>query len=92
MVRVRKVPERTCLGCRKVQGKRQMLRLVRTPDGQVVWDPSGRRAGRGAYVCPETQCVEVALRPRVLERALRTTVGPEEVARLRQEVMTWLEG
>ncbi|HYM70897.1 MAG TPA: YlxR family protein [bacterium] len=62
MPRVRKVPQRQCVACGRTRGKRDLVRVVRTPTGDVHVDATGRLAGRGAYVCPEADCVERAVR------------------------------
>ncbi len=80
----RHIPWRTCLACRTRGDKRNLIRLVRTPDGQVEVDPTGRRPGRGAYLCPDRACWEQALKRRALNRALRTVLTAEEADRLRQ--------
>jgi len=64
------IPQRTCVGCREVQGKRQLVRIVRTPDGRVEIDPTGKRAGRGAYLHERRTCWNQALRGR-LSHALK---------------------
>lgn len=69
--RPRHVPQRTCIACRKVDAKRGLQRLVRLPDGHVAVDPTGKRAGRGAYLCAERGCWETALKRRAVERALK---------------------
>jgi hypothetical protein len=71
------IPQRTCVGCREVHGKRQLTRVVRTPDGHVVIDPTGKRAGRGAYVHERRECWEEALRGR-LAHALKIERLPDE--------------
>lgn len=76
------VPQRTCVGCRQVQGKRALIRVVRTSDQGVVIDPTGKRAGRGAYVCADQVCWDAALKGR-LEHALNTTLTPAEREALR---------
>jgi uncharacterized protein len=58
---VKKAPSRTCLGCRRARPKGALVRLTRRPDGTVVVDPGARAAGRGAYVCPNTECLERGL-------------------------------
>lgn len=68
--RVRRVPQRTCVGCGEVHGKRELLRIVRTPQGELALDPTGKRNGRGAYVHRDEACWQRALGPR-LARALR---------------------
>lgn len=75
-LRPKHVPQRTCIACRQVGGKRGLVRLVRTEHGAVV-DPSGKQAGRGAYLHPERRCWEVALKGYRIEQALRTKLSPE---------------
>ena len=93
----RRVPLRTCGACRTTGGKRGLLRLVRlphpkpTPEGdvtpaQVVLDPTGKKSGRGAYVCATETCVENALKRKQFERSLKTALEPETIAQLRQAV------
>lgn len=74
----RRVPQRTCVGCRTVRPKRELVRVVRTPDKEVTVDPTGKTAGRGAYVCPDKGCLESAYKGKRLERALQHAV-PEDV-------------
>jgi predicted RNA-binding protein YlxR (DUF448 family) len=69
--RPKHVPQRTCIACRKVDAKRGLRRLVREQDNRVAIDPTGKRAGRGAYLCAERGCWEVALKRAVIERALK---------------------
>jgi uncharacterized protein len=73
----RRVPQRTCVGCRTAHGKRGLIRVVRTPEGEVVVDPTGKRNGRGAYVHASRECLELALRRGGLERGLKVTLAPE---------------
>jgi uncharacterized protein len=81
--RVKHVPQRTCVGCRTVQAKRQLVRLVRTAEGQVVVDPSGKADGRGAYLHNRRSCWETALDHGDLERALKVTLTEAAQADLR---------
>lgn len=76
-------PARTCIGCREVDDKVRLLRLVRAGDGSVELDGSAAVSGRGAYVHPAKGCIEVATRKGALARALRTGIGPDELGRLR---------
>src|SRR5689334_14358888 len=78
----RHVPERTCVGCRSNRPKREMVRVVRGADGKVAVDPSGKRSGRGAYVCREPRCWQNALRQHALERALKAELAADDRARL----------
>jgi uncharacterized protein len=90
--RPKHVPQRTCIACRRSDAKRTLLRLVRDADGRVAVDPTGKRAGRGAYLCQDTACWEQALKRHALERALRVdTLQPEDRAALEQ-VMVNLVG
>jgi len=83
--RPKHVPVRTCVACRRTDAKRGLFRLVRDADGRVAVDPSGKRAGRGAYLCHDPACWEQALKRRGLERALRIeTVQPEDRTALEQ--------
>ncbi len=70
-MRRKHIPQRTCIGCRAVSGKRQMVRLVRTSESTVEIDETGKRPGRGAYLCARRSCWETALQKRRLEQALR---------------------
>jgi predicted RNA-binding protein YlxR (DUF448 family) len=85
-VAVRHEPTRTCVGCRQKGAKRDLLRVVRAPDGAVRIDPSGRSAGRGAYVHRDRTCAEAALKRGSLARALRTGLDADGAARLRAEM------
>ena len=77
---------RMCVGCRAMKEKRSLVRVVRTEDGTAKVDPTGRMNGRGAYVCPDAECLRKAVRSRALDRALEVTISPEEMERLSAEV------
>ncbi|MEA3377439.1 MAG: YlxR family protein [Chloroflexota bacterium] len=83
-MRRKRIPQRTCVGCRTVRPKRELVRIVRTPEGCVTVDETGKRSGRGAYLCPEPSCWERALSKGQLSRALRTNLTEEVRARLRE--------
>lgn len=83
VLRPRRVPVRTCVGCRVSEGKRGLVRVVRTPEGRVVVDPAGKANGRGAYVHGERSCWEKALRGGRIGHALRTTPALEDIEALR---------
>lgn len=68
----RRVPNRSCVACRTVRPKRDLLRVVRTPSGDISIDPGGRAAGRGAYVCRAAECIDNAIKKGALSRALNT--------------------
>ena len=77
------VPYRTCVACRTPRPKRDLIRVVRTPDGQVVVDERGKENGRGAYLCAQRACWTEALKRQHLSRALRADLSPETVDGLR---------
>ena len=77
MQKPRKIPQRQCVGCREMKEKKALLRIVRTPEGQILLDGTGKKSGRGAYVCPNAGCIEKAFQSKSLERALQVKVSPE---------------
>jgi predicted RNA-binding protein YlxR (DUF448 family) len=81
--RVKHVPQRTCVGCREVNAKRQLVRLVRSATGHIDVDPSGKAAGRGAYLHDRRACWVHALERRTLDQALRLTITDADRDRLR---------
>ena len=80
--RPRKVPQRTCIACRTPRPKRELVRVVRTLDGTVEVDPTGKKNGRGAYLCRQRPCWDVGLKRGSLERALKQAVPAESRAAL----------
>jgi predicted RNA-binding protein YlxR (DUF448 family) len=86
---VKHIPHRTCVACRQVGQKRGLVRLVRTPSGEVVIDISGKKAGRGAYLCMTRQCWETGLIGGKVERSLKVNLSQErkdELMKLREEL------
>ena len=77
MQKVKKIPQRQCVGCRTKRDKRDLLRIVKTPEGEIVLDATGKKSGRGAYVCPDPACLKKARKNRSLERAFDTAIPPE---------------
>ena len=80
----KKVPLRQCLGCREMKPKKELMRVVRSPEGIVSLDFKGKSPGRGAYVCPNGECLKKAVKSKALERALETTI-PEDIYSLLNE-------
>lgn len=74
----RRPPQRTCVACRQIKAKRELVRLVRTPEGNIELDATGKKNGRGAYVCPTRDCWEKALAGKQLERTLKSPVSPRD--------------
>ena len=82
--RPRHVPQRTCVACRRTSAKRELVRIVRTPEGSVEVDPTGKRSGRGAYLCPTPDCWRLAVQKGRLDRALKTSVSARDKEALLQ--------
>ena len=74
----KKIPMRQCLGCREMKPKKELIRVVRSPEGEISLDFKGKANGRGAYVCPDPACLKKAIKARALERALETSI-PQEI-------------
>ena len=83
---MKKIPMRQCIGCREMKEKRQLIRVVRSPEGEVQVDRKGKMNGRGAYLCPNVQCLRKAIKSRALERGLETAI-PAEVYELLEKQM-----
>ncbi len=82
----KKVPLRMCVGCREMRPKKELIRIARSPEGEVHADPTGKAPGRGAYVCRSAECLARAQKIRALERALEHKVEPEVFERLLTEI------
>ena len=82
----KKIPMRMCVGCRQMRPKKELLRIVRTPENEIRLDRTGKVSGRGAYICPAAECLEKAQKIRALERALEHKVEPEVFLRLKEEI------
>ena len=89
---VKKIPMRQCLGCREMKPKRELLRVVRSPEGEVSLDTRGKKPGRGAYVCPNADCLKKAINTRALSRALETEIPEEVMQRLAAELEEGKDG
>ena len=82
----KKIPQRQCMGCRGRKAKRELIRVVRTPEGAVRLDFGGKMNGRGAYLCPDPECLKKAIRAKALERSLEVSIPEEVVAQLEKEM------
>lgn len=74
----KKIPQRQCLGCREMKAKRELIRVVRSPEGEISLDFHGKKPGRGAYLCPDAQCLKRIRKSKALERAFSLPI-PNEV-------------
>ena len=82
----KKIPQRQCMGCRERKEKRQMIRVVRTPEGGVNLDFGGKMNGRGAYICPSPECLKKVQKSKALDRSLEVTIPAEVYERLAREM------
>ena len=78
MQKVKKIPQRQCVGCRTMKDKKALIRVVRTPEGQIMLDATGKKSGRGAYLCMDMACLKKARKSRALERAFSLEI-PDDV-------------
>ena len=88
----KKIPQRQCMGCRERMAKRDLIRIVRQPDGNVSLDFSGKMNGRGAYLCPKPECLKKAQRSKALERSLEVSIPEEVYDRLTKEMEGTVNG
>lgn len=88
MTRVRKIPQRMCVGCHEMRSKKELVRIVRTPQGEILVDPTGKKSGRGAYICPSLDCLSKALKNKGIEKALNQPIGPEVISTLQERLLS----
>ena len=88
----KKIPQRQCMGCRERRSKREMIRVVRSPEGDVSLDFGGKKNGRGAYLCPNMECLKKAIRSKSLDRSLEVTIPEEVYDRLAKEMEAGANG
>lgn len=82
----KKIPMRQCLGCREMKPKRELIRAVRSPEGEISLDFKGKLHGRGAYLCPDPECLKKAVKAKALERAFSSQI-PDEIYEQLQKQM-----
>ena len=81
-MKVKKIPQRRCVGCNNMKDKKELIRVVRSAEGEVSIDKVGKKPGRGAYVCPTSECITKAVKEKRLEKALDVTIGTEVYEKL----------
>ncbi len=86
MARTRRFPQRMCVGCREMKNKKELIRVVRSPEGDINLDLTGKKAGRGAYICPNLECFNQAVKGKRLQKALEHDIPAEILAIIRKEV------
>lgn len=85
-MKVKKIPLRMCTGCMEMKPKKELIRVVKSPEGEVSVDLTGKKSGRGAYVCKNTECLEKAFKAKRLSRNLDVVINEEIYNRLRNEI------
>ncbi len=84
----KKIPLRQCVGCGEMKSKKEMTRIIKTPEDEILMDATGKKNGRGAYICKSTSCLEKARKSRGLERSLKSAISPEIYESLQKELET----
>ncbi len=84
---VKKIPQRQCMGCGEIKNKKDLIRVIRTGEDEILIDATGKKNGRGAYICPSAECLKKAIKSKGLERSLKTTVPDEIYQQLEKELI-----
>ncbi len=85
-LKTRKIPQRMCLGCQESHPKKELIRIVRSPEGEYSVDTTGKKPGRGAYICPKQECFDKARKSRGLERSFKNAIDPAVYEALAQQL------
>ncbi len=86
MPKDRKLPQRMCVGCRVMKNKKELIRVVRTPEGSVDLDTTGKKSGRGAYICADPECLNLAVKGKRLQKALQHEIGEDVLNLIRGQL------
>ena len=87
---MKKVPMRKCVGCQEMKSKKELIRVVRTEEGEFLLDATGKKNGRGAYICPDMDCLKKAIKSKGLERSFKQSI-PKEVYETLEKEMSQLD-
>ena len=82
----KKIPMRQCVGCREMKSKRELIRVIKTSENEILVDATGKKNGRGAYICPSRECLDKAVKNKGLERSFKTAVPKEIYEDFEQEM------
>lgn len=82
----KKIPMRQCVGCSEMKSKKELIRIIKTPEEEVVLDTTGKKNGRGAYICPQPECLKKACKSKGLERSLKVAIPVEVYEKLEKEM------
>ncbi len=83
----KKIPLRMCIGCQEMKAKKDLVRIVRTVEDKFEIDPTGKKSGRGAYICPQVHCLEKAIKGKSLERAFKQPISKDIYELLKQSMV-----
>ena len=86
LLKPKKIPQRQCVGCRTMKNKKDLIRVVKSPEGEISLDFTGKKSGRGAYVCPSADCLARARKSKALERAFETAIPAEAYEALQAQM------
>lgn len=84
-MKIKHQPQRSCIACRQKMNKKELIRIIRTPEGKVLVDPTGKSNGRGAYVCQQEKCWERGVSQYALSKALKVSISADQIDRLKQD-------
>ena len=82
----KKIPQRQCIGCGQMKDKKELIRILKTQDGSIVIDATGKRNGRGAYICPDEECLQKAFKTKGLERSFKMAIDQSIYDELKKEL------
>ncbi len=83
---VRKQPQRKCIGCGQMKEKRDLIRIIKTPEDEIILDTTGKKNGRGAYICPDVQCLQKVIKTKGLDRAFKMSISDSVYEELKEEL------
>lgn len=86
MATTRKIPMRQCVGCGEMKTKKEMIRVLKTNEDEIVIDATGKKNGRGAYICPSLECLELSIKNKGIERSLKVTIPKDVFTQLKKEM------
>jgi uncharacterized protein len=86
-VKVRKIPQRMCVGCQQMKPKKELIRVVRTPEANIEIDTTSKKSGRGAYICPNLDCLKKAIKGKRLDKALEQKIDEEIISTLEKDIV-----
>ena len=86
-MKYRKVPLRKCVGCQEMKNKKELIRVVRSPHGEIFFDSTGKKSGRGAYICPQEKCLLLAVKGNRLSKALEVKIPEMVLETLKKEIV-----